>query len=78
MLFNVGEATTLPPVAASYQTTVEPNGAVAPAVNVCIGLNSHSVISPTLVGESGKGLMVKVTAIRVKLGQLVVEFTDSA
>ena len=78
MLFNVGLATILPPVAASYQTTVEPTGAVAEAVSVCIGVASHSVISPKLVGANGKALIVKVTAVRVKLGQFVVEFTDSA
>ncbi len=65
-------------MAASYQTTVEPIGDVAAAVSVCIGVASHSVRSPPLVGANGKALIVKVTAVRVKLGQLVVEFTDSA
>ncbi len=50
MLFNVGEATTLPPVAASYQTKVDPVGAVEVAVKVCMGLNPHSVTSPPLKG----------------------------
>ena len=34
VVFNVGPATTLPAVAASYQITVSPTGTVAVAVNV--------------------------------------------
>ncbi len=47
-------------MAASYQTTVEPTGDVAAAVSVCIGVASHSVTSPPLVGANGKALIVIV------------------
>jgi len=60
----------LPPVGASYHTTVDPEGAVAVAVIVWIGLCSHCVISPPLVGEVQVPNMVSVTAVLVKLEQL--------
>ena len=54
---SVGLATSLPPVAASYQTTVEPLGAVAVAVSVWMGDVSHSVWSPPETGAAGNSLI---------------------
>ena len=63
-LFSIGLAITLPPVAASYQTTVAPAGAVAVAVRVWIGDCSHSVMfEADTVGAAGAGLIVRVTAV---------------
>ena len=69
---NVGLATTFPLLAASYQTTVAPEGAVAVAVSVCMGDCWQTVWLPPLVGAVGASLMVKVTAVRDKLRQLLV------
>ena len=56
-----------PPLAASYQTTVAPAGAVAVAVSVWIGDCSHSVIlDADTVGATGAALMVSVTAVLLK------------
>ena len=65
-VFNVGLATTVPPVAAVYQTTVDPAGAVAVAVKVWIGDASHSVILVAVAtGATGAGVIVNVTAVLV-------------
>ena len=59
-------ATTVPPVAAVYQTTVDPAGAVASAVKVWIGDCSHSVMfDAKTVGAVGASLIVNVTAVLV-------------
>jgi hypothetical protein len=50
IVLKVGLATVFPPDAASNQTTVASVGGVAIGVKVCIGLSSHSVWSPPLVG----------------------------
>ena len=64
----VGLVTTLPPVAAVYQVIVPP---VAVAVKVCVDEPSEQTVwSPPLVGATGAGLMVKVTAVLVKLEQV--------
>ena len=70
MVFNVGPATIFPAVAASYQTTVCPTGTVAVAVSVCIGEASHCVTSPPDTGATGAGLIVNITAVLVKEGQV--------
>ena len=77
-VFSVGLATMLPPVAASYHTTLDPAGAVAVAVSVWIGLAWHTVWLPPEVGAAGAGLIVRVIAVRVRLTQVVVLFTDCA
>ena len=71
MVFLVGLATRLPPVAASYQVIVPP---LAVAVKVCIGDCSHTVWLPPLVGAAGAALMVKVTGVLVKLLQVPLLF----
>ncbi|MFV0566042.1 MAG: hypothetical protein ACK5NB_09445 [Flavobacteriaceae bacterium] len=65
-------------MAAVYQTTVAPDGAVAVAVRVWIGLDSHSVLFPPLVGAVGAAFIVKVTAVRLVLSQPVVLFFEAA
>ena len=75
---SIGLATTVPPVAALYHTTLDPDGAVAVAVSVWIGLASHTVWLPPLTGADGAALIVNVTAVRVRLAQVVVLFTDCA
>ena len=76
-VFSVGLATTVPPVAAVNHTTLDPDGAVAVAVSVWIGLASHTVwLLP--VGAAGAALIVSVTAVRLRLGHVVVLFTDCA
>ena len=61
-------------MAAVYQVIVPP---VAVAVNVCVGEPSaQTVWSPPLIGATGAGLMVKVTAVLVKLEQ--IPLLDSA
>src|SRR5512133_2057134 len=70
-------ATTVLPVAASYQTTVDPAGAVAVAVRVCIG-DSSQANTLLAVGAAGAGLMVRVTAVRVRLVHPPAVTTDSA
>ena len=77
-VFKVGLATTVPPVAAVNHTTLEPDGAVAVAVSVWIGLAWHTVWLPPLIGADGAALIVKVTAVLVRLAQLVVLLTDCA
>ena len=63
-MFKIGLVITLPPVAASYQTTVDPAGAVAVAVKVWIGEASQTVwLGADTVGATGAALMVKVTAV---------------
>jgi len=67
----------LPPVAAVNHTTVDPAGADAVAVSVWIGLCSQAVwLLP--VGAAGAALIVSVTAVLVRLAQVVVLFTDCA
>ena len=68
----------LPPIAASYHTTLLPAGAVAVAVSVWIGLAWHTVWLPPLTGADGAALMVSVIGVRVRLGQFVVLLTDCA
>ena len=65
-------------MAAVYQVTVDPAGAVAVAVMVCTGDCSHWVMSPPLVGAAGAGLIVRVTAVRDVLVQPPAVTTDSA
>ena len=77
-VFSVGLATTVPPVAAVNHTTLLPDGAVAVAVSVWIGLASHTVWLPPLVGAAGAALMVSVIGVLVRLGHVVVLFTDCA
>ena len=69
-VFSVGEATKVPAAMASYQIIVSPGIAVAVAVRVCIGDNSHCVTSPPETGAVGAGLIVSVTAVLVKEGQI--------
>ena len=66
-MFRIGLVTMFPPLAASYQTTVAPAGAVAVAVSVWIGDCSHSVmLEADTAGAAGVGLMVNVTAVLLK------------
>ncbi len=71
-VFNVGEATIFPSVAASYQVNVIPiTGVMALlASRVCIGDASHCVIFPVDTGAVGAGSIVKVTAVLVSDGQV--------
>ena len=70
----VGLVTMFPPVAASYQVIIPP---VAVAVNVCVDEPSvQTVWLPPLIGATGAGLMVKVTAVLVRLEQ--ISLLDSA
>ena len=75
---SVGLATTVPPVAALYHTTLDPDGAVAVAVSVWIGLASHTVWLPPEVGAAGAALIVSVTGVLVRLAHVVVLLTDCA
>ena len=77
---STGEATTLPPVAASYHTISVSTTAVTAsfASKVCIGSEAHSEMSPVLIGAAGASLMVKLTAVLVKLVQEVKSLTLSA
>ena len=70
--FSVGLFTTSPPIGALYHTTLCPAVAVIAslAFKVWIGLSSHSVIPPVLVGISAAGLIVKATGVLVKPGQV--------
>ena len=69
-MFRIGLVTTFPPLAASYQTTVAPAGAVAVAVSVWIGDCSHSVmLEAATTGASGAALIVNVTAVLVSEAQ---------
>ena len=78
-MFNVGLATTVPPIAAVYQTIVEPAGAVAAAVNVWIGDCSHSVTFGALAtGATGASVIVNVTAVLVNEVQVEVPLFASA
>ena len=70
MAFKVGEATIFPDVAASYQVMVSPGFTVAVAVKVCNGAVSHWVILPPDIGAAGAALMVRVTTVLVKDGQV--------
>ena len=76
--FNIGLATTFPPVAASYQTIVLPGAAFAVAVSVCKGELSHSVWSPPLIGAAGAPCMVRPTAVLVVLVHPLTSSTLSA
>ena len=67
-VLKVGDATRLPPVAASYQVMVPP---LAIAVNVCAADVSHTVWLPPLVGAAAALLIVKITAVLLKLEQLL-------
>ncbi len=69
-MLRVGLATTAPPVAAVYHTTPTVDAKASFASKVCIGLASHSVILPELAGADGAPVIVKVTAVLVKLLQL--------
>ena len=62
-----------PPVAASYQTMLEPDGTVAVAVRVCTEPVSQTVTLTGAVGAAGAPLMVKTTAVLVKLEQVPFE-----
>ena len=77
-VFSVGLATTVPPVGAVNHTTLDPDGAVAVAVSVWIGLAWHCVWLPPLIGADGAALIVSVTAVLVRLAHVVVLFTDCA
>ena len=60
-------------MAASYQTTVAPAGAVAVAVSVWIGDCSHSVtLDADTAGAAGAGLIVSVTAVLLSEEHAVV------
>ena len=77
---SVGEATTFPPVAASYQTIWVSVTAVTAsfASKICIGSKTHCVISPVLNGAAGAALIVKDTGVLVKLTHEVKSLTLSA
>jgi hypothetical protein len=61
-------------MAAVYQVMIPP---VAVAVNVCVGEPSvQTVWLPPLIGATGAALIVKVTAVLVKLEQ--ISLLDSA
>jgi hypothetical protein len=62
-----------PPAAASYQVIPDVDDKAELAFNVWIGLNSHWVILPLLAGALGAPVMVKVTAVLVKLEQVPFE-----
>ncbi len=66
----VGLTTIFPPAAASYQVTPVVDDKAELAFNVWIGLNSHRVMLPLLVGALGAPVIVKVTAVLAKLEQV--------
>ena len=49
---------------------LKPVGTVAVAVKVCIGLALHSALFPPVAGALGAPVIVKVTAVLVKLEQV--------
>ena len=65
----------VPPLAASYQSTVLPPGAVA--LNVA-GVALWHTVTFELVGAAGFGFTVRLTAVRMLLVHPVVVFLDSA
>ena len=74
-VFKVGVGTTLPPEAKVYQVIPVVEAKASLAFKVWIGLSSHSVIFPKLVGAAGAAVIVKVTAVLVKLEQVPSEYS---
>ena len=71
-LFRIGLDTTLPPVGASYQITVCPEGTVAVAVSVGVGVGGHDVAVwlPPLVGAAIAVLLTAILNVAVAVWQV--------
>ena len=74
-VFKVGLPTTEPAEAKVYQVIPVVETKASLAFKVWIGLSSHSVILPKLVGAAGVVSIVKVTAVLVKLEQVPLEYS---
>jgi hypothetical protein len=76
MELSVGEATKEPPEAAVNHVTPVAELSTVLASSVCNGLCWHCVMLDWLtVGGSGAGVMVKVTADLLLLGQVPFEYS---
>jgi hypothetical protein len=78
--FKVGEDIAVPPLAAVYHNIPVEEANAALASRVWIGLVSHCVIvdEPDNTGAGGAVLMVKVTAVLVRLWHPLVVLVASA
>ena len=72
--FSVGEVMIVPPVAALYQVMPVVDVKALFAFKVWIGLASHWVMLPLLLGAAGAAVIVRVTGVRLTLEQVPFEY----